>query len=90
MFSATATNGTGLPGRFGADYAFINKVCPLLSYMHYVGGTDELLARPLSMSLSTRRRSTFSVSPSSWYAPLSTLIPELNLSHGCIGANGSN
>lgn len=26
MFSATATVGTGLPGRFGVDYAFINEV----------------------------------------------------------------
>lgn len=26
VWSATATPGTGLPGRFGSDYAFINKV----------------------------------------------------------------
>jgi endoglucanase len=25
VFSATATPGTGLPGQFGVDYAFINK-----------------------------------------------------------------
>ena len=25
VYSATATPGTGLPGRFGVDYAFINK-----------------------------------------------------------------
>ena len=30
VFSANATPGTGLPGRFGVDYAFINKVCTLL------------------------------------------------------------
>jgi hypothetical protein len=26
VWSNTATPGTGLPGRFGVDYAFINKV----------------------------------------------------------------
>lgn len=25
VYSSTATNGTGLPGRFGVDYEFINK-----------------------------------------------------------------
>jgi endoglucanase len=25
VYSSTATPGTGLPGRFGVDYAFINK-----------------------------------------------------------------
>lgn len=25
VWSATATKGTGLPGRFGVDYAFINE-----------------------------------------------------------------
>lgn len=25
VYSATATNGTGLPGRFGVDYAFLNQ-----------------------------------------------------------------
>jgi endoglucanase len=25
IYSSTATPGTGLPGRFGVDYAFINK-----------------------------------------------------------------
>jgi endoglucanase len=24
VYSSTATNGTGLPGRFGVDYAFLN------------------------------------------------------------------
>lgn len=26
VFSSSATPGTGLPGRFGVDYAFINEV----------------------------------------------------------------
>jgi len=25
VYSPTAINGTGLPGRFGVDYAFLNK-----------------------------------------------------------------
>lgn len=43
VYSSTATNGTGLPGRFGVDYEFINKsaidvfvdqekVCKMRSY----------------------------------------------------------
>lgn len=31
VWSATSTPGTGLPGRFGTDYAFINKV----SWLHH-------------------------------------------------------
>lgn len=37
VYSSTATNGTGLPGRFGVDYAFLNaSTVPIWTQQNHV------------------------------------------------------
>lgn len=62
VFSATATKGTGLPGRFGVDFAFINKVRFDINDMLAEDRSIHLLCRRPRLTLSLiKRKSTFSV-----------------------------
>jgi hypothetical protein len=49
VWSATATVGTGLPGTFGVDYAFINKVLLSLNISRLV--TESLSLSPLQSTV---------------------------------------
>lgn len=43
VYSSTATKGTGLPGRFGVDYAFLNaSTVPIWTKQNHVSETVHL------------------------------------------------